>query len=173
MTKMNERGVAWEAGALRLLSHSPESPHCTRVLDAFVVPGRSSDGSHLCFVMPVYGGDLEALVKFQDGTPFSYPLAKRIILHTLRGLAHAHRRHVVHTDLKHSNIFFDTQLSTADIERWIEKDPSRKHPPETSYEGAVVQAAVSQPFPMISEEEALRATYLLGDYGCGEGLPIS
>ena len=58
------------------------------------------------------------------------------------------------------------------IEKWIKKNPPQKHPQETFHDG-VVQAAVSQPLPMILEEEALQATYLLADYRCGEHLSIS
>jgi hypothetical protein len=52
------------------------------------------------------------------------------------------------------------------IEAWMAKVPSRRHAPEASADG-VVQVAVSQPLPMISEEEAMRATYLLADFGSG------
>jgi hypothetical protein len=72
----------------------------------------------------------------------------------------------VHTDLKHDNIFFSTTMTTDDIDAWATKEPSRRHAPEASHDG-VMQAAVSQPLPMISEDEAMRATYLLADFGCG------
>ena len=119
----------------------------------------------MCFAMPVYGGDAEALVEVRK-TPLPLPLAKRIVLHLLRGIAHVHERDVVHTDIKHDNIFFSTTVTTNDIEAWVTKEPSRRHAPEVSQDG-VVQAAVSQPLPMISEDEAMRATYLLADFGCG------
>ncbi|KAJ7761461.1 kinase-like protein [Mycena olivaceomarginata] len=147
MTEMNEKAVSWEAEALRLLSARPPSPHCVRLLDEFTIPGRGSAGSHLCFVLPIYGGDVKALSDSRKN-PFDLPTAKRIILHLLLGIAHAHSRGV-----------------TSDLERWMEEDPSRRHPPEMSQDG-IVQAAVSQPLPMISDELARRATYVLSDFGC-------
>ncbi|KAJ7115880.1 kinase-like domain-containing protein [Mycena epipterygia] len=131
------------------MSSGPQSPHCVRLLDEFTTPGRGSAGSHLCFVLPVYGGNVKALSNSRKD-PFDLPTAKRIILHLLRGIAHAHRRGV-----------------TTDIERWMQEDPSRRHPPEMSQDG-VVQATVSQPLPMISDEVARRATYVLSDFGCGD-----
>ena len=62
---------------------------------------------------------------------FPLPLAKRILLHALRGLAHMHNCEIVHTDLKHDNIMFDVgSLTQADIKVLIDEDPSRRHPPE-------------------------------------------
>ncbi|KAJ7231858.1 kinase-like protein [Mycena haematopus] len=157
MTKMNDKAVSWEAEALRLLSYFPPSPHCIQLLDEFTISGRGSAGSHLCFVT--------LKLSKSRKTHFELPTAKRIILHLLRGIAHAHRRGIVHTDMKHDNIFFTTDLDTTDMERWMKEDPSRRHPPEMSEDG-IVQAAVSQPLPMISDEFARRATYILSDFGC-------
>ena len=81
--------------------------------------------------MPVYGGDVKAL-HAAGLQPFSLPLAKRIILQMLRGIAHAHSRRVVHTDLKHDNIFFDFSLQNSQIEEWLARDPSRRHPPASA-----------------------------------------
>ncbi|KAJ7435298.1 kinase-like protein [Mycena galericulata] len=166
ITELNESGAYWEAEALRLVSAAAPSPHCVRLLDEFTIPGRGSAGSHMCFVFPVYGGDVKALSSSREH-PFDLPTAKRIILHLLRGIAHAHSRGIVHTDIKHDNIFFTTDLETTDIERWMKADPSRRHPPEMSQDG-VVQAAVSQPLPMISDALARRATYVLSDFGCAQ-----
>ena len=166
---MYERAVSWEPDALAAVSHGPPSPHYTPLLNEFTISGKGSSGSHLCFVMPLYGGDVKAMWKSRT-TRFPVALAKRIALHLLRGLAHAHDCGVVHTDLKHDNIFFTTSMKTNDIERWLTDNPPRRHPPEVSYDG-VIQAAVSQPLPMISEEEAFKATYVLGDFGTG--MPIS
>ncbi|KAJ6600465.1 kinase-like protein, partial [Mycena vulgaris] len=164
MTGMNENAVSWEAEALRLLSADAPSPHCVRLLDEFTIPGRDSAGSHFCFVLLVYGGDVKARSNSRKH-PFDLPTAKRIILHLLRGIAHAHSRGIVHTDIKHDNIFFATDLETIDIKCWMKEDPSRRHPPEMSPDG-VVQAAVSRPLPMISDDLARRATYVLSDFGC-------
>jgi len=166
---MYEKAVSWELDALAAVSHGPPSPHYTPLLNDFTISGKGSSGSHLCFVMPLYGGDVKAMWKLRT-TRFPVSLAKRIALHLLRGLAHAHECGVVHTDLKHDNIFFTTSMKANDIERWLTENPSRRHPPEVSHDG-VMQAAVSQPLPTISEEEAFKATYVLGDFGTG--MPIS
>lgn len=165
MTEPVLDGRAFEPAALEALALSPSSPYCPQLLDQFTTPSRGSSGHHHCLVMPLYGGDIHALRKSED-SPFPLPLTKRILLHLVRALAHAHSRNVVHTDLKTDNIFFTTSLTTADIERWLAEDPSRYHAEEQSLEG-VVQAAVSQPLPPISRDEALRATFVLADFGMG------
>lgn len=172
MTEKNnpQNGTSWEADALRYLSAYPPSPYCVQLLDEFTMAGRGSAGSHICFVLPLYCGDVKALMKSRK-TPFDRPTAKRIMLHFLRGLAHMHHRGVVHTDIKPDNILFTTELDTNDLERWMKEDPSRRHPPEMSEDG-IVQAAVSQPLPMISDELARRATYVVSDFGCGALLPL-
>ena len=167
MTDLVERGAACEPTVLQLISRQPTSPHCTLLLDEFTTPGQGSAGQHLCFVMPVYGGNVKAMAKART-TRLPFPLVKRIVLHLLRGIAHTHGHGVVHTDIKPDNILFSTTMTTDDIEAWVAKEPSRRHAPEASHDG-MVQAAVSQPLPMISEEEAMQATYVLADFGCGMG----
>ncbi|TDL19552.1 kinase-like protein [Rickenella mellea] len=155
-TDLYERAVVWEPEALRLISRPPSSPHCTQLMDEFKIPGKGSAGSHMCFVMPVYGGDVKGLVEART-TALPLPLAKWIVLHLLRGIAHTHESRIVHTDLKHDNIFYSTSMTADGIGAWVTNEPSRRHAPEISHDG-VVQAAVSQPLPMISEDEAMRAT---------------
>ncbi|KAL0950832.1 hypothetical protein HGRIS_007593 [Hohenbuehelia grisea] len=166
ITEMYDCAAVWEADALRLLSYPPVSKHCVTLLDEFTVKGHESAGSHLCLVMPLYGGDVKALAASRN-SPFPPLLAKRIIQHVLQGIAYAHERGVVHTDIKHDNVFFETRLTTAEIEKWINEDPSRMHPCEVSVDGTV-QAAMSQPMKPPSEEEALNATYLLADFGSAQ-----
>jgi len=144
-TDMYDRAVVWEPEALRIVSQLPTSPHCAQLLDEFTIPGKGSAGSHMCFVMPVYGGDVKALVEARS-TTLPLPLAKRVALHLLRGIAHAHERGIVHTDIKRDNVFFSTTMTVGDIEAWVTKEPSRRHAPEASRDGTV-QAAVSQPHP--------------------------
>ncbi|KAG9227133.1 hypothetical protein CCMSSC00406_0010237 [Pleurotus cornucopiae] len=112
--------------------------------------------------MPFYGGDASALLKSRN-SPFALPLAKRIILHLLRGIAFAHERRIVHTDIKLDNILFTTSATNEDIEKWMQNDPPRRNPPEMSPDG-VLQSAVSQPMTAPSEQEALQATYVLSDF---------
>jgi serine/threonine protein kinase len=85
----------------------------------------------------------------------------------LRGISHAHCHGVIHTDLKHDNIFFATQLSTIEIKNILALDPPRRHPPETSTDG-IVQAAVSQPLVVPNPADAMKLTFMLGDFGCGK-----
>jgi serine/threonine protein kinase len=144
-----------------------ESIHWPELLARFKHPGQDGDGDHLCLVTDVLGGDVKALQRAaQKALPL--PLAKRILLHTLRGLAHMHNLQIVHTDLKHDNIMFDTgSLSQADVAALIEADPPRRHPPEESW-GCTVQAAVSQPLPLPSFAEAMTRTYIISDFGSCE-----
>jgi len=89
------------------------------------------------------GGDVRSLhEKLAGGEGLPLSLVKRVMIHTLRGLAHTHR----HADLRQDNILFDTALTQADIEALVEADRPRYRPPEQSWE-CTVQAAVSQPLP--------------------------
>ncbi|KAG5352315.1 hypothetical protein C0989_002850 [Termitomyces sp. Mn162] len=57
-------------------------------------------------------------------------------------------------------------MSTQDITSLLENDPPRLHDPEYSPDG-IVQSAVSQPLPFPSLEDAMKCTFLLGDYSHG------
>jgi serine/threonine protein kinase len=173
-TNLNTKGITWELEALERVAAVPppsgiEPTHCPRLLANFVHPGKDRDGDHLCFVTDVMGGDVKSLqveVAGKKGLPL--PLVKRILLHTLRGLAHMHHCQIVHTDLKHDNIMFGTgSITQDDIANFIKTNPARRHPPEESWE-CVVQAAVSQPLPLPSLSEAMTRTYMVSDFGSGE-----
>ncbi|PBK92967.1 kinase-like protein [Armillaria gallica] len=161
-TNLVERGLVWELEALGQVSSPPSSPYCLQLNSYFTFPGKGGAGQHLCLVTKVLGGDIKALVTKHGRFPF--PLAKRIILHLLRGIAHAHSRGVVHTDLKHDNIFFDTSMSSNDFDKLLTSDLPRRHPPELSYEGFVT-AAVSQPLPIPTLQEAMQRTFVVADFG--------
>lgn len=150
---------------MRAVTREFTSPHCTRLLDHFTTAGKSSAGEYECFVMPLYGGDVSAFRK-SLGAPVPLPLAKRIILHLLRGLAHVHSYGMVHTDLKFNNVFYETTMMDEDIQRWLEDYPFRQRDPELSYDG-VMQAAVSQHLPTMSLSQASKARFVLGDLGSG------
>jgi serine/threonine protein kinase len=164
----------WEHYALGRVSSTnlgPTSKHCIKLLAQFTQPGQAEDGEHLCFVTEVLGGDVKSLQlqgQEENRTPLPLPLAKRILLHTLRGLAHLHGRGIVHTDLKSDNIMFDSgPLSTEDIAALVAADPPRRNPPEHSWQ-CIIQSAVNQPLPVPSLSEAMARTYLIADLGSGK-----
>ncbi|KAJ7764787.1 kinase-like protein [Mycena metata] len=168
-----EKGLLWERDALLRVSFTPNQ-NCLTLKDSFTVVGKGSAGSHLCFVTPLLAGDVKYVWRsvWKDRLPL--PLTKRILLHTLRGLAHAHKCGVVHTDLKPENIFVSNVMSTSDIDTLLVVDPSRTHGAQDSSDG-IVFPCVSQPFPGPSLEDSMNRTYILGDFGSAQpiGKPLS
>jgi serine/threonine protein kinase len=174
-TRLAKQGITWEIASLNRLTSKPPTSgvtliHCAKLLSHFTYPGKGQDGDHLCIVTEVLGGDVKSLRASIPGMKkfFPLPLAKRILLHTLRGIAHMHSCGVVHTDLKLDNIMFDIGPVKNDYFISLTKtDPPRLHPPEESWD-CIVQAAVSQPLPLPSLSEAMERTYIVADFGSGE-----
>ncbi|KAJ3925812.1 MAG: kinase-like protein [Lentinula lateritia] len=162
-TELSRRGRTWELEALQRVAGS--NNHCLHLLNEFTHPGKGSSGEHSCFVTPVYGGDVQTL--WAQHKNFPLPLAKRMLLHTLRGIAHAHSKGVIHTDLKHDNIFFTSLLSCQDIDANLASDPPRRNPPEASFDG-IVSSAVTQHLPVPSLDDAMKCKYLIADFGSGQ-----
>ncbi|KIM80030.1 hypothetical protein PILCRDRAFT_542341 [Piloderma croceum F 1598] len=166
-TNLEVRQITWELAALERVTSMPPpvgftSTHCPQLLDRFRHPGRVQDGDHLCLVTDILGGDVKRL---QFRRRFPLPLAKHILLHTLRGVAQMHDCGIAHTDLKHDNIMFNVgSLTQTDIAALVESDPPRRHPPEESWE-CTVQVAVSQPLPLPSLSEAMTRNYIVSDFG--------
>ncbi|KAK0503990.1 hypothetical protein EDD18DRAFT_1131648, partial [Armillaria luteobubalina] len=94
------------------------NPRCLGLLSHFTFPGKDTARQHLCLVTKVLGGDVKIL-SLKRGV-FPLLLTKRIhLLHLFRGIAHAHSRGVVHTDVEHDDIFFDTPLYTDDLNAFV------------------------------------------------------
>ncbi|KIM84915.1 hypothetical protein PILCRDRAFT_817739 [Piloderma croceum F 1598] len=132
-TDLTLRSIMSELAALKqLASRSPvsglTSSHCIQLLSHFIHPGKDHRvGDHLCLVTEILGGDIKSLQKSMNQA-FPLPLAKRILLHTLHGIAYMHSCEIVHTDLKHDNIMFDaSSLTSDDFAALIEADPPRLH----------------------------------------------
>jgi serine/threonine protein kinase len=170
-----EKGVMQELSVLRVISpdQGDVSKHCIRLRGFFQQRGKGEDGIHLCLIFDLLGGDVNSLIckrkdKDQRKDPVPLALAKRILLHTLRGIAHLHGLGIVHTDLKPNNIMFDYgPLSTEDLTALVTADPPRRNPPERVGD-LVFQSAVSQPLPLPSYPEAMTRTYLIADLGSGK-----
>ena len=174
LTDLIRKGIMWELETLeRITSVPPPSgikpTHCPQLLANFIHPRKNQDGDHLCFITDVMGRDIKALqVKVAGQNTLPLPLAKCILLHTLHGLVHMHHCGIVHTDLKHDNIMFDTGLLMRDdIATFIKTNPTWCHPAEESWQ-CVVQAAVSQPLPLPLLSEAMTHNYMVSDFGSGE-----
>ncbi|KAG6875820.1 hypothetical protein C0993_007255, partial [Termitomyces sp. T159_Od127] len=143
-----------------------QSPHVLQLRGAFNYAGKGNDGNHLCYATTLHGGNVARL---DAAGQLPLPLAKRIMLHCLRGIAHMHKHGYIHTDIKFDNILFSCNMSDEEITSLLISDPSRRHDPEDSPDG-IVQAAVSQPFPLPSFDEAMERTFLLGDFSHAQPL---
>ncbi|GJE98667.1 kinase-like protein [Phanerochaete sordida] len=162
---------------LRQIS-SPFAEYALPVRNISLIQGKyDNDGDHAYFTTDLYGGSVESLRHLppakpslaKDDDPRRLPkkLAKRILLHVLRGIAHTHRCFVVHGDIRPSNVLFSVPkgFTTRNITDWITADPPRFNPPEQS-DYCTVQSSVSQPLPLpASLDEVMDRTFVLADYG--------
>ncbi|KAJ6632190.1 kinase-like domain-containing protein [Mycena sp. CBHHK59/15] len=117
--------------------------------------------------MDVLAGDVETLRTGLRALPPQ--LVKRILRDSLRGLAQLHASGCVHTDIKASNIMCNLpDLTTEDnLHAIIAKIPARRHPPEQSWD-YLVEAAVSQPLPPPTMEQALSGSFMIADFGSAQ-----
>jgi serine/threonine protein kinase len=98
-TNLHDRGFMQELPVMqcvsKLIQWSGQPAHCAVLRSHFVHPGKPNDGNHLCLVMDVLGGDIEALQS--DSKAYPVPLAKRILRDSLCGLSQLHASGCVHT----------------------------------------------------------------------------
>ncbi|KAJ7233207.1 hypothetical protein C8J57DRAFT_1532564 [Mycena rebaudengoi] len=81
------RGHCTQKGSSKLSPAYPPLSMCLQLKDSFTIPGKGSAASHLCLVTSLLAGDLRSAW----GPHLPLPLAKRVLFHALRGLAHSHR----------------------------------------------------------------------------------
>jgi hypothetical protein len=98
---------------------------------------RHDPDDRLCIVMErVHGADLAALLLVEQRLPF--PLVEYIVSCMLRGLSHAHSRHIVHRDISPGNVLIswegEVKLSDFGIARVIEGNEAF---PDASIRGTI------------------------------------
>jgi hypothetical protein len=73
------------------------------------------------------------------------------------------------TDLKTTNIMYSLPEATSEAKlcALLKTDPSRRHPPEPSWDHPV-EAAVSQPLPPPPKDRNLSASFIIADFGSGK-----
>ncbi|KAG5729409.1 Serine/threonine-protein kinase SRPK1 [Termitomyces sp. T112] len=116
------------------------SPFVTQLLSYFYHPGAEGDGEHLCLVMELLCSDvLRIRSRLPDAGYLPLPTVKRILKHVIQGIAHAHSRGIVHTDIKLDNILVapsDIRIPHA-VTDWPGKNPLQAYPPTQSLSGMV------------------------------------
>jgi serine/threonine protein kinase len=100
----------------KLAPKDPKAQHVAVLLDTFQHQG--PNGVHLCLVFEPMGTTAASLVEElpenkpkKYGKPQRYPkwMAKKILLHALRGIAFLHQNGVVHGDVQPGNLLFSIQ----------------------------------------------------------------
>jgi len=127
-TQKERDGITNQLPAMAKLAQHGPHPHCSNLISSFTIPPKGGTKHHICMLTPVYGGDVRMINDQLKPPVYSLKLTKHILLHLLRGLSHAHKCGIVHTDVRLSNIFFDSPMSTQDIHKWIKSDPVRPSP---------------------------------------------
>lgn len=77
---------------------NPAVPHFTYLSQAFPLPSKYNPGhGHCCLVFPLYADNVERLHDSFPDRKMSLPLIKRIVKHTVLGLAQIHKQNIAHT----------------------------------------------------------------------------
>ncbi|KAJ3496885.1 hypothetical protein NLJ89_g10424 [Agrocybe chaxingu] len=143
--------------------------HCVPLLSHFEFPGTSErEGSHTCIVTEVFATDVDRIWGAFPNRRMPISLAKKVLRDVLVGLSQLHSVGCVHTDLKSTNITcrHSPSASYDAISSLLSNSPSEMNPPDKNVVSGEVQSAKSQPLSAsLSLEEALRSSYVLGDFG--------
>lgn len=161
---------------------SPESDHVQQLLESFEQTG--PNGAHRCLVYEPMGGTVASMLEMlpqsresQQQWPrahLRYPkwMAKRILKHTLRGIAFLHSQGVVHGDLQCGNLLFGLKEFTTIDATKIGNDAENRTRPLTRLDGmedlwAPRYLVLSQPlyeYADIGRETIIK----ISDLGAGE-----
>jgi serine/threonine protein kinase len=95
-TQLNREHKLRELEALNLLK-SGDLAHVVRLSDYFYHTGIEEDGEHLCMVTELQHSTVQSIRQSIPDGFIPVQVSKRILLHTLRGLAAMHPFRIAHT----------------------------------------------------------------------------
>ncbi|EKG15550.1 hypothetical protein MPH_07216, partial [Macrophomina phaseolina MS6] len=128
----------------QLAREDPKSQHVTTLLETFTHQG--PNGIHRCLVFEPMGPTAASLVEelpenqpIMYGKPVRYPywMARKILLHTLRGLAFLHQNGVVHGDVQPGNLLFAIDDISSVSEDQLKQDETSTAVPLQRVDGKV------------------------------------
>lgn len=165
----------------KLASADPKSKHVTTLLDRFEHHG--PNGKHRCLVFEPMGPTVVSLVgELTENKPKVYGkrqrypkwMAKKILVHTLRGLAFIHQNRVVHSDVQPGNLLFSIDDITALQEDELRQDEAATAVPLCRTDG---KADIWAPQNLYLEQPLFdrvqldsRLSVKLSDLGAGEAV---
>ncbi len=138
---------AREAVAAGRLDH----PNCVPVTDS----GQLEDGTAYLVMELVKGASLGALLK-EEGPALDAVRALRIARHVLRGLGHAHKKGIVHRDIKPDNIMLTARDDNPDFARVLDFGIAKLRDDDNKEGEMLTKAGMSVGTPAyLSPEQAL------------------
>lgn len=153
-------------------SGDPSARHVTAILDKFQHEG--PNGLHQCLVFEIMGDSVASLVENIPGMrqgPLRYPkpMAKKILLHALRGLAFVHKHGVVHGDVQPGNMLFSVRNMDDIDEQQLKQHEAETAVPVERMDGKTDKWAPSNMYTRESLHEYVELgadlCVKLGDFG--------
>lgn len=165
-----------------LESIDPDSQYVTVLLDEFEHEG--PNGKHQCLVSEVMGATAVSLVEELPenkpkmyGKVCRYPkwVAKKILLHSLRGLAFLHMNGTGHGDVQPGNLLFSVQDIHTVEEDELKQDDQTNAIPLHRLDGQIDKWAPKNLYLQQSLHDRVKLTpellVKLSDLGSGENFP--